>query len=308
MGKYMAIAASALVAAGCGSGTETPAARARASCLAAGTDAREALPGGRFRMGSEDFYAEEGPVRDAEVGPFSIDAHEVTNRQFKAFVDATGYITVAERNPDPALHPDIPASQLVPGSAVFVLTVADQNGGFWRFEKGATWRAPKGPGSAIDALMNYPVVHVAYEDALAYARWAGGDLPTEAEWEFAARGGLDGAPYAWGNEKPDDAPSPRANTWQGIFPVINSAADGYAGAAPVGCYPPNAYGLYDMSGNVWEWVKDSAPDRNEGLIKGGSYLCAENYCQRYRPAARQPQELDFSTNHIGFRVVYRDAG
>ncbi len=305
MRKFIAIAVLALAAAGCGGKPEPSSQVRRASCLAPAAGMRASLNGGRFLMGSEDFYAEEGPIRPADVAAFDIDAHEVTNRQFKAFVDATGYVTVAERAPDPVLHPDIPKSELVPGSAVFVLTVGERNGGFWRFEKGASWRAPKGPGSTIDAMMEHPAVHVAYEDALAYARWAGGDLPTEAEWEFAARGGLDGAPYEWGEEKPDDAPSPRANTWQGIFPVINSAADGYAGAAPVGCFPPNGYGLYDMTGNVWEWVKDSAPDRNQGLIKGGSYLCAENYCQRYRPAARHPQELDFSTNHIGFRVVYR---
>lgn len=278
---------------------------AKAGCLPQGAPRRLSLSGGSFMMGSKKFYREEAPVREVFVDPFEIDAHEVTNRQFKAFVDATGYVTLAERPPDPALHPDIPADRLAPGSAVFVMGGDDRDAGIWEFREGANWREPLGPGSGLDGKMDRPVVHVAYEDALAYADWAGGDLPTEAEWEYAARGGLDGADYAWGDVEPDDMPAPPANTWQGIFPFINMGTDGYAGLAPVGCYAANGYGLYDMMGNVWEWVKDADPDRNQGLIKGGSYLCAENFCRRYRPAARYPQELDFSTNHIGFRVVYR---
>ena len=263
------------------------------------------IDGGTFKMGSEDFYPEETPIRSVNVAPLWISTHEVTNRQFLAFVRETGYITMAERKADPALHPDIDVGKLVAGGGVFQLSKASPAAGRWVFVEGASWRSPIGPGSEITDLMDYPVVQVAYEDALAYARWVGGDLPTEAEWEFAARGGLVGAVYEWGDEKPDAANTPRANTWQGIFPILNTGADGFVGAAPVGCYAPNGYGLYDMTGNVWEWVKSSDKENNVGIVKGGSFLCAENYCRRFRPAARHAQELDFSTNHIGFRVVFR---
>ena len=184
------------------------------------------------------------------------------------------------------------------------MSLGENTAGRWRFIEGASWKAPDGPGSNILKTLDHPVNHIAYADALAYAKWAGGDLPSEAQWEYAARGGLDGAIYDWGDVEPDKQDLPRANTWQGIFPVINRASDGYLASAPVGCYEPNGYGLYDMTGNVWEWVKDSNPQANQGVIKGGSFLCADNYCRRYRPAARHPKELDFSTNHIGFRVVY----
>lgn len=262
------------------------------------------LQGGTFKMGSESHYRDEGPIRDVTVAPFKIDAFEVTRGQFKKFVDATGYVSVAERRPDPKLHPDIPADKLVAGSAVFTMAIGENTAGRWQFINGASWKTPEGPGSTIDDTLDHPVTHIAYEDALAYAKWSGGDLPTEAQWEFAARAGLDQATYEWGDVEPDKQEIPRANTWQGIFPVINRSTDGYLASAPVGCYAPSDYGLYDMTGNVWEWVKDSLPDRNQGVIKGGSFLCADNYCARYRPAARHPQELDFSTNHIGFRVVY----
>lgn len=268
-----------------------------------------AIPAGTFKMGSEAFYPEEGPVKTVELAAFGLDVHEVTNRQFKKFVDETGYLTNAERKPDPKLHPGIPVEQLIPGSAVFQLSFDSQVAGRWHFIPEANWRQPAGPGSSIDEQMDNPVVHIAYADALAYAQWAGGDLPTEAEWEYAARGGLESAQYSWGDVAPDNMPTPMANTWQGVFPLLNTAKDGFYGSSPVGCYELNGYKLADMTGNVWEWVKQDDPAeqaKNLGLVKGGSYLCAENYCQRYRPAARHPQELDFSTNHIGFRVVYRE--
>ena len=225
------------------------------------------LPGGSFQMGSDAHYRDEAPVRAVSVGEFAIDAHEVTNAQFADFVADTGYKTIAERTPDPALHPEIPPESLVPGSAVFLLPDAENPVGRWAFVAGAAWHAPGGPGTSVAGRENEPVVHIAYEDAQAYVHWAGGNLPTEAQWEYAARGGLIGATYAWGETHPDKLTPPRANTWQGIFPVVNKADDGYAsgeqardrllcnGAAPVGCYQPNEFGLHDMTGNVWEWVR-----------------------------------------------------
>lgn len=265
-----------------------------------------ALPGGTFSMGSDTGYPDEGPIRAVTVEAFEIETLEVTNRRFAAFVADTGYVTQAERTPDPALHPDLPADALAAGSAVFISPSLSGVRSWWHFVEGATWRHPEGPGSSIEDRLDHPVVHVAYQDALAFAEWAGGDLPTAAEWEYAARGGLEGAHFEWGDEPPDSG-TPRANTWQGFFPIENTERDGYAGAAPVGCYRPNGYGLYDMTGNVWEWTKDTYDRRNpnSGLIKGGSYLCAENFCRRYRPAARHEQERDFSASHIGFRVIYR---
>jgi formylglycine-generating enzyme required for sulfatase activity len=269
------------------------------------SNARIELPGGSFRMGADDGYPEEGPSRQVKVGAFAIDRHEVTNRRFAEFVDATAYVTVAEREPDPALHPGIPSEQLVPGSAVF-RSPAPGESRWWHFVPGANWRAPEGPGSNLDGRMDHPVVHVAYPDAAAFAAWAGGRLPTEAEWEYAARGGLNATRYAWGEGPPPHEDPTLANTWQGNFPFANSAADGHAGTAPVGCFPANGFGLHDMTGNVWEWTADrfDPADANSGLIKGGSFLCADNFCRRYRPAARHPQERDFSTSHLGFRVVY----
>ncbi|MEN0651758.1 MULTISPECIES: formylglycine-generating enzyme family protein [Hyphobacterium] len=275
--------------------------RSGPACPTSEAPAFIAIAGGRFIMGSERGYPEEAPEREVSVGAFALTTHEITNADFSRFVEATGYVTVAERAPDPALHTDIPREALVAGSAVFVPPTGAEY--WWQFVPGASWQAPEGPGSDISDRADHPVVHVAYDDVLAYANWVGGRLPTEAEWEFAARGGLEQAIYAWGDTPPHEG-TPRANTWQGLFPVINDADDGYIGSAPVGEFDANGYGLHDMTGNVWEWV--AAPDRqsNMGLIKGGSFLCSDNFCRRFRPSANQPQELDFSTNHIGFRVAF----
>ena len=291
-------------------------------------------------MGSEDFYPEERPVRRVRVDGFWIDSHPVTNAEFRRFVKATGYVTVAERTPRMQDYPHINPAFLVPGSLVFrasrgPVDLTDYRN-WWTWIPSASWRCPEGPGSTLHGRERHPVVHVAYEDAVAYARWAGKALPTEAEWEFAARGGLDGAVFAWGDEF---APRGRmmANTWQGEFPWQNVKLDGYTGTSPVRSFPPNGYGLYDMTGNVWEWTSNRysavygagsdqpccAPDapHNTGpghgghhlagdriprnVTKGGSHLCAPNYCLRYRPAARQGEAIDTSTSHIGFRCIIR---
>jgi formylglycine-generating enzyme required for sulfatase activity len=260
------------------------------------------IQGGQFKMGAERGYPEERPVVEAVVESFRIMTHEVTNDQFARFVEATGYVSQAERVPDPKLHPDIPQADLVPGSAVFVMPKSRQQY-WWQFVEGASWRMPFGVGSELNDRNSHPVVHISYADAVAFADWVGGRLPTEAEWEYAARGGLDGATYSWGETPPSEGRA-RANTWQGIFPFANTGDDGFLDTAPVGSFQPNGYGLYDMTGNVWEWVDHEPSVRNIGLIKGGSFLCADNFCRRYRPSAKQPQELDFSTNHIGFRVAF----
>ncbi|WP_033923161.1 formylglycine-generating enzyme family protein [Sphingomonas sp. 37zxx] len=254
------------------------------------------IAGGRFAMGEDARYPEEGPLRSTEVAGFWIDPHEVTNAQFAAFVRATGYRTLAERAP-PVLA-DAPPEMRVPGSAVFgVPSEADPR--WWRWMVGAQWRHPSGPGESIAGHDRDPVVQIAYDDALAYARWAGKDLPTEAQWEYAARGGEAVVPEPVGRDG-----APAANYYQGVFPVRNLATDGYVGRAPVGCFPANRYGLYDMIGNVWEWTRNAADASGDlRVIKGGSYLCAANYCARYRPAARQFQERGLGTDHIGFRLV-----
>ena len=287
------------------------------------------ISGGIFKMGSERHQPEERFTHIVRVDSFWIDRHEVTNAQFKQFVDATGYITLAERGLDPKTHPDTPKDLLVPGSVVFIPPTDLRQGGritqWWQYVVGASWRQPSGPGSSIAGKENHPVVHVAHEDALAYARWRGRSLPTEAQWEFAGRGGRDGEDD-WSSAF-DAEGRPTANTWQGVFPVLNTKEDGYAGTAPVGCFKPNGYGLYDMIGNVWEWTSDwyrpehsretaanptgpelvslrvAAGQPASRVIKGGSYLCASNYCARYRPAARQPQEENLSAAHLGFRTV-----
>jgi formylglycine-generating enzyme required for sulfatase activity len=283
------------------------------------------LPGGSFLMGCEDFYPEEGPIRRVELRGFSIDTHPVTVAEFRRFVKATGYVTVAERPLDASDYPDADAAALVPGSLVFQpargpVDLRDFRN-WWAYVSGATWQRPEGPASDTYTRGRHPVTQVAYEDAQAYAAWAGKALPTEAEWEYAARGGLEGAVFAWGDEFAPDGRM-MANTWQGEFPWQNLMSDGYAGTSPVGTFAPNGYGLYDMTGNVWEWTCDEAQaNRAERpccapsepgaqiprrVIKGGSHLCAPNYCLRYRPAARQFEAVDTSTTHIGFRCVVRD--
>jgi formylglycine-generating enzyme required for sulfatase activity len=275
-----------------------------------------ALPGGRFMMGSDRFYREERPLREAQVGPFAILRHEVTNAQFAAFVAATGYKTVAERPLDAKQFPKLQPQERLPGSLVFrqpaqVRDMVDISQ-WWAWTPGASWRAPTGPGSTVKGRDNHPVVHIAFEDALAYARWTGQDLPTEAEWEYAARGGLDGADYTWGTDKArrDADGKPLANHWQGLFPVKDLKEDGHAGAAPVGCFEPNGFGLYDMAGNVWELTRDDyadarGPYAGMKVAKGGSFLCADNFCGRYRPAARTPHGADTGMQHVGFRTVWR---
>ena len=265
------------------------------------------IEGGVYSMGSEEHYEDEAPVRQQSIDGFWVDSHEVTNAQFSKFVQATGYVTVAERAPDPLMHPTIPADQLVAGGVVF-RTNLESDDGFnnrWAFVAGASWRNPEGPQSHIMDRANHPVVQIAVEDAEAYAEWAGNSLPSEAEWEYAARGGIERAAYAWGAEMAPEGKQ-LANTWQGLFPFANQEIDGFAGISPVGCYPANGYSLYDMIGNAWELTADIYDaNANTQVMKGGSYLCAENYCQRYRPAARHPQERDLPTGHVGFRTIRR---
>lgn len=297
------------------------------------------VPGGEFVMGSDHHYPEESPAHRVTVGGLWIDRTPVTNAAFRSFVDATGHVTVAETAPDPAQYPGAPPDLLVPSSAVFRPPPGPVDlrspYAWWANVRNASWRHPQGPQSSLKGLDDHPAVHLAWSDVEAYAAWAGKALPTEAEWEHAARGGLDGAPYAWGD---DLNPGGRwmANTWQGAFPVENQALDGWKRTSPVGAFPPNGYGLADMIGNVWEWTADWYHARHEvthacctidnprgptraasvdptepGLptprkvMKGGSHLCAPNYCQRYRPAARMPQAVDTSTSHLGFRCIVR---
>jgi sulfatase modifying factor 1 len=291
------------------------------------------IRGGTFQMGSDRQMPEERFTHIVRVDGFWIDRHEVTNAQFKKFVDATGYVTLAERGLDPQTHAGMPKELLVPGSVVFTApkeVKSSNNTQWWQYTAGANWRQPLGSGSSISGKENHPVVHIAYEDAVAYARYRGHSLPTEAQWEFAARGGRDGEDDF--SSAFDPKGKPIANTWQGIVPVLNTNEDGYVGTAPVGCFPPNGYGLYDMIGNVWEWTNDyyrpghpreaahnptgpelvslrtSTLQITSRVIKGGSHLCALNYCARYRPAARQAQEVDLSAGHIGFRTVLNGSG
>jgi len=301
------------------------------------------IAGGTFRMGSDRHYPEEAPPHRVSVDGFWIDRTPVTNRQFRQFVEATGHVTFAEIAPDPKDYPGALPNMLKAGSLVFTPpthAVADLGdwSQWWSFKFGANWRRPYGPRSSIGGLDDHPAVHIACRDAEAYAKWAGKALPTEAEWEFAARGGRDGEEFAWGN---DFTPSRRhmANTWQGAFPKENLAADGYRRTSPVTAFPPNGYGVHDMIGNVWEWTADwysakhepeapkacCIPSNPRGgpetasydpcqphvqiprkVLKGGSFLCAPNYCRRYRPAARHAQPVDTSTCHVGFRCVARD--
>jgi formylglycine-generating enzyme required for sulfatase activity len=295
------------------------------------------IPGGTFAMGSDRHYREERPVRTVAVDGFWIDTHQVTNRQFTDFTSSTGYVTVAERRPDTAMYPGAPPENLVPGSMVFVPTRVPvdlgNNAQWWRWVPGAQWRQPYGPVSS-EHIPDHPVVHVAWEDIEAYAAWIGGTIPTEAEWEFAARGGLDGAEFTWGDEDTQNS-RPMANTWQGQFPWRNTRPKRENRTLPVGSFPPNGYGLYDMAGNVWEWTADWYQDSHEPdsgcaccvpqnprggtlegsmestiriprkVVKGGSHLCARDACFRYRPAARQPQMIDTGMSHVGFRCIQR---
>jgi sulfatase modifying factor 1 len=297
------------------------------------------IPGGTFRMGSDNHYPEEAPAHNVSVDGFWMSRHAVTNAEFRRFVDETGYVTLAERPANPEDYPDAEPEMLVPSSVVFKKAAGPvdirNHYNWWVYVPGANWRHPRGPASNIRMLMNHPVVHVAFEDAQAYAVWAGMELPTEAEWEFAARGGLADAEFAWGSEYMPGG-KPMANTWQGEFPWQNLAEDGYEWSAPVGSFPPNGYGLYEMTGNVWEWTIDwyqehgkikhacctidnpRGGERDQSfdaetphiriprkVMKGGSYLCAPNYCRRYRPAARMAQAVDTSTCHLGFRCIVR---
>jgi len=303
------------------------------------------IPGGSFSMGSNDHYPEEAPAHRVVVVGFWIDRAPVTNAQFRKFVKATGHVTLAERPADPAAYPDALPELLAPSSIVFVPPPGPLGTGdpyrWWQYLQGANWRHPEGPGSSIKSRDHHPVVHVAHEDALAYAAWAGKALPSEAEWERAARGGVEGAEFAWGEELHPGG-RPMANTFQGDFPHHNSLLDGWERTSPVGAFPPNGYGLLDMIGNVWEWTDDwyaghgatvaahqqaggcctiESPrggSRQESIdtasqhgsiprkvVKGGSFLCAPSYCRRYRPAARMAQGIDTSTCHMGFRCIVR---
>lgn len=299
------------------------------------------VPAGTFAMGSDRFEPEEAPVHQVHVDGFWMDETVVTNEAFAGFVAATGYVTVAERPLDPADYPGAPVENLVPGSLVFTPTPGpvdlrhlDQ---WWTWTPGTSWHHPEGPGSTVDDRGDHPVVHVAHEDAVAYLAWAGRELPTEAEWERAARGGLDGLDYAWGDEATPGG-ARLAKFFEGEFPWRNDARDGFAGTAPVRSFPPNPYGLFEVTGNVWEWTDDwytqhhaadadkpcCVPTNPRGgtvegsldprqpqfpiprkVIKGGSHLCADSYCRRYRPAARRPQMVDTGMSHIGFRGIVR---
>ena len=297
------------------------------------------IAGGTFVMGSDRHYAEESPAHDVTVGGFWIDKFAVTNEQFSKFVEATGYVTSAERAPNPDDYPGAKPELLQPASVVFCKPKRRvdlrNHYNWWTYVLGANWRHPEGPESSIDGRAQHPVVHIAYEDAEAYAKWIGKEILTEAEWEFAARGGFNSATYSWGEEFTPGGKQ-MANTWQGEFPWQNLLSDGYERTAPVGQFPANGYGLYDMIGNVWEWTSDwytahhpttkpccgsAVPKGGEReqsydpqtpdiriprkVIKGGSFLCAPNYCRRYRPAARMAQPIDTSTCHVGMRLIVR---
>lgn len=268
------------------------------------------IPAGNYRVGSESFYPEESPVRSIDVEAFAIDVAPVTNAEFARFVSDTGYLTVSEKPPDPELYPNLPPEEQCPESAVFIppppSVDRSQPLSWWALLEGADWRHPQGPSTSIDDRMEHPVVHLAYEDAVAYAQWAGKRLPTADEWEVAARGGLVEQDYAWGSEM---TPGGQwlANVWQGPFPWINEQCDGWFWTSPVGSFPANGYGLLDMCGNVWEWTSTLFPvpkgEQERRIIKGGSFLCAENYCHRFRPAALMGQTTDTATCHMGFRCA-----
>jgi formylglycine-generating enzyme required for sulfatase activity len=303
------------------------------------------IPGGEFTMGSDapDAFQVEKPAHRVRVDGFWMDKTEVTNAQFAEFVDATGYATTAEIAPTleeimsqvPQGTPPPPPEMLVPGALVFTppdhAVPTDNYRRWWAWVPKADWRHPEGPGSSIEGREDHPVVHVSWDDAVAYAQWAGKRLPTEAEWEFAARGGLDSKPYVWGDERPTDEII-HANIWQGRFPDTNTHQDGFERTAPVASFERNSFGLYDVSGNVWEWCNDwfrpdmharakleggvsdnpqgpaksfdpSEPDSPKRVLKGGSFLCSDSYCSAYRPSGRRGQSIDTGMSHIGFRCV-----
>ena len=297
------------------------------------------VPGGAFLMGSDDHYPEEAPAHQVRVDGFWMDICTVTNREFANFVGDTGYVTWAERPANPDDYPGAAAEMLAPASVVFRKPPGPvdlrNTHNWWTYVQGADWRHPQGPESSVEGLDDHPVVHVAFTDVQAYAAWAHKDLPTEAEWEFAARGGLEAAEYVWGEGLEPDGKH-FANVWQGEFPWQNLAEDGFEGTSPVGSFPANGYGLRDMAGNVWQWTtdwyqehgqierpcctltnprgarEDHSFDPNQPqfkiprkVMKGGSHLCAPNYCRRYRPAARMAQPIDTSTSHLGFRCIVR---
>ncbi|HEY6817237.1 MAG TPA: formylglycine-generating enzyme family protein [Croceibacterium sp.] len=308
----------------------------------ASTDDMVWLEGGVFKMGSDAHYPEEAPLHPARVDGFWIDRAPVSNGQFARFVEETGYVTTAEIAPDPKDYPGALPEMCRPASLVFVAPPGpvDLSNVFnwWSYVFDANWRHPQGPGSGIENLMDHPVTHVSHADATAFAQWAGKDLPTEAEWEYAAWGGTENAEFSWGDEL-EPGGQHRANVWQGAFPWQNTGADGFERTSPIGSFPPNGFGLYDMIGNTWEWTDDwyltrhaspspkpcCIPHNPRGggpgtshdpadaariarkVVKGGSHLCAPNYCRRYRPAARHPHPVDTSTSHIGFRCIRRPA-
>lgn len=297
------------------------------------------IPGGEFMMGSDKHYEEEAPAHKVKVDGFWMDKYQLTNEEFRKFADDTGYVTFCEKPANPDDYPGALPELLNPASVVFVKPAGRvdlrNHYNWWIYVPGADWKHPFGPETNIDGKDRHPVVHLAYTDVEAYAKWAGREIPTEAEWEFAARGGLDGAEFAWGDELyPDN--KPMANTWQGEFPFENTLMDGFELIAPAGSFPPNGYGLYDIIGNVWEWTCDFYQGHNKNslsccseinpgggkaeesydpgspdifiprrVMKGGSYLCAPNYCRRYRPAARMAQPVDTSTCHVGCRFIVR---
>jgi sulfatase modifying factor 1 len=302
------------------------------------------VPGGTFRMGSDQHYPEEGPTHLVTVDGFWMEPHTVTNARFARFVEEIGYLTLSERAVNADDYPGANPELLVPASVVFrqPRTRVDLRNHFnwWAYVPGASWRHPRGPGSDLTGLDDHPVVHVGYEDAAAYARWAGRELPTEAEWERAARGGLEAMEFVWGNELTPNGQR-MCNFWQGEFPVQKTNVDGHDWTTPVGSFPRNGFGLFDMAGNVWEWTSDWFEARHRvpsagccggvknprggvreksydpcqpttfiarKVMKGGSFLCAPNYCKRYRPAARMAQPIDTATCHLGFRCVLRAPG
>ena len=273
-------------------------------------DGMISIPAGDYQVGSDRFYPEEAPIRQVSIASFEIDQAPVTNAEFQQFVDATGYRTVSERPPDPTLYPGLPPEEQIPESVVFLPPppTVDRSEplSWWALIAGADWRHPQGPDTNLDGLMQHPVVHVAFEDALAYADWVGKRLPTADEWEVAARGGLVDQDYAWGSEKTPDGRW-LANVWQGPFPWENKETDGWFWTSPVGSFPANGYGLVDVCGNVWEWTSTpyAVPEgeQERRVIKGGSFLCADNYCHRFRPSALMGQTLDTATCHMGFRCA-----